>query len=135
MNIKYLYVRNEYKKRDVTVVSNLFDEDGKTFIKFAWSFRHKNDQFIKREGRRVALERLQNNDPNYSAMVQVEPEKVKFFDLAVEILESIANSPYTPKVYKRDIAEDMQYYLFRTEENQNRLSERWKLFRDKGQLV
>lgn len=130
-----MYVRNECKKRDVTIVSNLIKEGDETFVEFAWSFRHKNDKFIKREGRKIVLERLQNNDADYSATIQIAPKNVKFFDIAVEILESIANNPNTPKIYKRDIMEDMSYYLFRKEETKNSIAERWKFFKDNFQLV
>ena len=56
MNLKFLYVRNDYKKRDITIASNLVKEGDKTVIKFGWAFRHKKDKFIKKEGRDRAVE-------------------------------------------------------------------------------
>lgn len=107
-NLKYLYVRNIYKKRDITIVSDVYDENGKTYVKAAWAFRCNHDKFIKKEGRKVALERLNVLDPNYSTVF--ETEEVKFYHIAAIILSEILTSQSTPKKYLEDIHDDLRYF-------------------------
>lgn len=111
-NIKYLYVRNEWKNRDITIVSDLFEKEGKTFVKFAWAFRNKKDKFIKREGRKIALSRLENEDPNFSSLIEIEPEKVGFYAIASKILNGIISTKTTPKMYIDDISENLHFFEF-----------------------
>lgn len=107
-NLKYLYVRNMYRKRDITIVSDVFDENGKTYVKAAWTFRCNHDKFIKREGRKLALERLDSSDPNYSTIF--ETEEVKFYHIAAIILSEILVNPSTPRKYLEDIHDDLRYF-------------------------
>jgi hypothetical protein len=110
-NVKFLYVRNEWKNRDITIVSNLFDEGDKTFVKFAWAFRNNHDKFKKAEGRKIALERLESNDSNYSDVFEIEKDKIKFFNIATDILSIISQKENTPRKYIDDICEDLHYYI------------------------
>lgn len=94
-NCKYLYVRNDWYKRNITIVSDLVEENGKKVVKCAWAFCSNKDKFIKKEGRQLALERLNNNDPAYSSSFEVET--FKFYDIAAHILACIHQHPTTPK--------------------------------------
>lgn len=44
--VKYLYVRNPWDRRDITIASDIVEENGKKFVKFGWAFRSNHDQFI-----------------------------------------------------------------------------------------
>lgn len=130
-NLKYMYVRNEYKKRDVSIVSDLVEEDGNYFVKCGWTFRHKQDKFIKREGRKLALERMNSGDKNYSTKFQIEPERVKFFDIAAEILSNILSKESTPRMYAEDILWDMEYYAFNALDDDQRIDLAKKMWESK----
>lgn len=110
-NMKFMYVRNDWKKRDVTIVSDLFTEGDKTFVKCGWAFRCNHDKFIKREGRRLAIERMNTSDPNYSASFEITPSDVKFFKIGAEILSIILQKETTPKKFFSDLGEDLQYFI------------------------
>lgn len=110
-NVKYLYVRNEWKNRDITIVSNLIDEGDQTFVKFAWAFRSNHDKFKKSEGRKLSFERLENSDPTYSDSFPIEKNKIKFFNIASEILSKISQNENTPKKYMDDICQELCYYI------------------------
>lgn len=103
----FLYVRNPFKKRDITIVSEIFEEDEKKFVKFAWTFRSNHDQFIKREGRKVALERLNNKDQCFA---EVEVDQFSFYEIAATIVSTIFSNKDTPKKYLDDLNEDFSYY-------------------------
>lgn len=107
-NVKYLYVRNDWNKRNITIASDLVEEDGKKMVKCAWAFCSNKDKFIKKEGRQIALERLNTNDPAYSASFSVE--EYRFYDIAAAILDQIIRHPNTPKKYLRDIEDDLSYF-------------------------
>lgn len=109
-NVKYFYVRNDYKKRDVTIVSDILTDGEKCFVKAAWSFRSNHDKFIKREGRKIALERLKCSDVDYSALIEIEKEDIKFFEIVSRILGTILVKESTPKKYLDDLSEDFRYY-------------------------
>lgn len=106
--VKYFYVRNECKKRDITIASEIFDEDGQKYVKFGWSFRSNHDQFIKREGRKLAFERMTSGQPGFSATVAVDD--FKFYDLIAKILDAILTCPTTPRKYIDDISEDLYFF-------------------------
>lgn len=111
-NCKFLYVRNEFRNRDVTIVSDIFREDDKNFVRFAWTFRNSKDKFIKKEGAKIALERLENMEPGYSAVVEVE--EFKFYSLAGKILSTILESSKTPDKFVYDISTDLNYFNYRS---------------------
>lgn len=123
-NVKFLYVRNEWKKRDITIVSNLFDEEDKVFVKFAWAFRSNHDNFKKADGRKLALERLELGDVKYSDQFEINKSDIQFFKIATEILSVISNNPNTPRKYLDDIAEDLSYYVHRAMGGHSKLQ--WK---------
>jgi len=106
--VKYLYVRNPWDRRDITIASDIVEENGKKFVKFGWAFRSNHDQFIKREGRTIALNRMLNNHEEYSSKVEVEA--FKFYDIAEAVLNVIVSNEYTPKKYKEDILSDIYFY-------------------------
>lgn len=108
---KYLYVRNYWKKRDITIVSDLVDRDDKTFVRCGWAFRCNHDKFIKKEGRKLAYERMTSIDPNYSAEFEIKKEDISFYKIAAEVLSIVANKESTPKKYLQDIAEDLHYFI------------------------
>lgn len=108
---KYLYVRNDWKKRDITIVSDLVDREDKTFVRCGWAFRCNHDKFIKKEGRKIAYDRMDRLDPNYSVEFEITPENISFYKIASEILSVIANKESTPKKYIGDIAEDLHYFI------------------------
>lgn len=109
-NVKYLYVRNSYKKRDITIVSDLFDSDGKVFIRCGWAFRCNHDKFIKREGRKLAFDRMINSDENFSAVIEVDRNDIKFYNIASLILSEISSKNSTPRKYVDDINDDLLYF-------------------------
>lgn len=111
-NCKFLYVRNEFRNRDVTIVSDIFREDDKNFVRFAWTFRNNKDKFVKKEGAKIALERLENMEPGYSAVVEVE--EFKFYSLASKILSTILESSKTPEKFVDDISTDLDYFNYRS---------------------
>lgn len=107
-NVKFLYVRNSWDRRDISIASDIIDDNGKKYVKFGWAFRSNHDQFIKRDGRDISLNRMITNDEKYSAKVEIE--EFKFYDIAEKMLHVIADSPYTPKKFKEDIFSDIRYY-------------------------
>jgi len=111
-NCKFLYVRNEYRNRDVTIVSDIFSEGDKKFVKFAWTFRNNHDKFVKKEGAKIALQRLEMMEQGYSALVEVE--EFKFYKLATKILSTILESNKTPVKFIEDISADLDYFNFRS---------------------
>jgi hypothetical protein len=106
--VKYFYVRNDWKKRDITIASEIFDENGVKFVKFGWAFRCNHDKFVKKEGRQIAIRRMADQEAGYSAIVQVED--FKFYDLVTRILDAIVSCPTTPKKYIDDISQDLHYF-------------------------
>lgn len=106
--VKYFYVRNDWKKRDITIASEIFDENGQKFVKCGWAFRCNHDKFVKKEGRELALQRMNDNDLNYSAVISVDD--FKFYDLVSRILGAILTCPATPKKYLEDVSEDLNYF-------------------------
>lgn len=107
-NLKFVYIRNEWKKRDITIVSNLVREGDKNIVTCGWAFRSNHDQFIKREGKKLAIERMNSNDPNYSFSFEIK--EPKFFDITTIILNKIVTSESTPKKYLRDLEYDLEYF-------------------------
>lgn len=107
-NVKFLYVRNPFQRRDITIASDLIEDKNGPKIKFAWTFRRNDEEFIKKLGRDVAMDRLVNADPQYSAELPVE--EVRFYGISKQILEHICNQPTTPKKYLNDLFEDLYYY-------------------------
>lgn len=107
-NTKVFYVRNDPKKRDITIVSDLQEVDGKKVVKFAWAFRSNHDTFIKREGKVLARERLEYNDPNYSSFFEVD--NPKFRSISANILKNILLNKNTPRKYFEDIEFDIEYF-------------------------
>ena len=112
MNLKFLYVRNDYKKRDITIASNLVKEGDKTVIKFGWAFRHKKDKFIKKEGRDRAVERMNSGDVDYSHQIELSDDEVGFYSIALKVLNFILSKETTPRIYFNDLLEDIQYYNY-----------------------
>jgi hypothetical protein len=108
---KYLYVRNDWKKRDITIVSDLVDKEDKTFVRCGWAFRCNHDKFIKSEGRKIAYDRMECLDSDYSAEFEIAKDDIAFYKIASEVLSIIANKESTPKKYIQDIAEDLQYFI------------------------
>lgn len=106
---KYLYVRNDWKRRYITIVSEIFTENDKKFVKFAWTFCHNKDKFIKREGKKIVNERFENMTEGYSGVTEVS--EFKFHKLSYVILDHIFNSKNIPCKYLDDIQDDMFYYL------------------------
>ena len=111
-NCKFLYIRNEYRNRDVTIISDIFSEGDKKFVKFAWTFRNNRDKFVKKEGAKIALERLETMEPGYSALVEVD--EFKFYKLAAKILSIILESNKTPLKFIDDISTELDYFNFRS---------------------
>lgn len=107
-NMKVFYVRNDYKKRDITIVSDLQDLDGRKVIKFAWAFRSNHDTFIKKEGKALARIRLEQADVNYSSSFEVESPKFRV--ICANILKTILSSQSTPRKYFDDIEFDIEYF-------------------------
>lgn len=107
-NVKYFYVRNDWKKRDITIVSETFEEEGRKFVRCGWAFRSNHDKFVKKEGRTIALKRMQSEENNYSAVFEVE--EFKFFNITSKILEAILTCPTTPRKYIDDIVQDLEYF-------------------------
>jgi hypothetical protein len=126
-NVKCFYIRNEWKKRDITIVSDLFsDKDGKSYIKFGWAFRSNHEkQFIKREGRKLAMERMNSNDVNYSAWFEVS--EVKFTSIIADIIRIIMNKETTPQKYIPDLVDDLWYFENMPSPNLNN-EEKWRIF-------
>lgn len=122
-NIKYLYVRNPEKKRDITIVSDLYTENDKFFVNCAWSFRSNHDNFVKKEGRNVAKERLDELEPGYSATIEIE--NPKFYTIAADVLRAVLNSENTPRKYLNDIADDLYFFEYMSKKPQSK--ERWKM--------
>lgn len=111
-NVKYMYVRNDFYNRDITIVSDLVETEGKYRVNCAWTFRNKKDKFVKKEGRKIAFERMQNNDANYSASFVIEASNVNFYYIACNILDQIFNNVNTPEIYINDIYLDKEYYAY-----------------------
>ena len=107
---KFLYVRNELRKRDITIVSDIIDKGDKKYVKFAWTFRCNHDKFIKKEGRQIAKDRLNSMLPGYSS--EVEIDDVKFYNIAAKILSVISCAETTPKKFLQDILDDLQYFAY-----------------------
>lgn len=107
-NLKYLYVRNLYRNRDVTIVSNLTESDGKYYVNCGWAFRSNHDIFVKKEGRKLALERMNSSDPEYSATFLIE--NPKFFDISSNVLSAIIQKSSTPRKYIKDLTDDLFYF-------------------------
>lgn len=121
-NLKYMYVRNNLKNRDITIISDLYEKEGKHFVNCAWSFRSNHDKFVKKEGRQIAKERLDNADPKYS--VTIEIDQPKFYSIASDVLRAVLNSENTPRKYLDDIADDL--YFFEYMSNKPQKEERWR---------
>ncbi len=107
-NIKTFYIRNFKKNRDITIVSDLIEVDGKHIVKCGWAFRSNHDQFKKKEGRAIAQTRMNSNDENYTCVFEVETPKFK--DISSKILENIIANKHTPKKYIKDIEWDYNYF-------------------------
>ena len=111
-NMKFLYVRNEWKKRDITIVSDLSVDEEFATVCCGWSFRSNHDkQFIKKEGRKLALDRMNSSDNMYSATFKISKEDISFFKISAEILSIIHQKETTPKKYLNDISEDLSYFI------------------------
>ncbi len=108
-NIKFMYVRNPWKKRDITIVSDIVESEGKVFVKTGWAFRSNHDKFIKKEGRNLALERMNSSDEDYSEVLEIG--KKNYYDIALVILSHIYNKYSTPRKYLNDISWEIQYRL------------------------
>lgn len=112
-NVKSLYIRNEWKKRDISIVSDLNVEGDEAVIRCGWSFRSNHEkQFVKKEGRRIAMERMDSSDPGYSAIFTISKEDVSFFKISSEILSIILQKETTPKKYLNDIEEDLHFFIY-----------------------
>lgn len=107
-NMKVFYVRNDYRKRDITIVSDLQEVNGKNVVKFSWAFRSNHDKFVKKEGKNLAKQRLQDNDPHYTSSFEIE--EPKFRSICAKILENILQNKNTPKKYIEDIEWDIHYF-------------------------
>lgn len=107
-NIKTFYVRNSLKNRDLTIVSDLIEIDGRKIVKCGWAFRSNHDQFKKKEGRAIAQHRMNVNDERYTCIFEVETPK--FRDISSKILENIIANKNTPKKYIQDIEWDYNYF-------------------------
>ena len=106
---KYLYVRNDWKRRYITIVSEVFTEGEKSLVKFAWTFCHNKDKFIKKEGKKLVDERFDEMTPGYSGVAEVA--ELNFHRISYVILGHIFNAENTPFKYLDDIQDDMFYYL------------------------
>jgi len=108
-NMKFMYVRNDWKKRHITIVSDIVELEGKEFIKIGWAFRSNHDKFVKKEGRALALERMNSSDEKYSEVLEIG--KRSYYDIALVILSHIYNSRFTPRKYLNDISWEIQYCI------------------------
>lgn len=110
MNVKYMYVRNwdSKKPRNITIVSDLVEKEGKYIVDFAWAFCSNHDTFKKKDGRAIVNDRLNNKDNHY--WFSVEVEKVKFNIIADKILTHILEHNLTPEKYIEDILNEIDYY-------------------------
>lgn len=123
MNRKYLYVRNDYRKRDITIVSDLLDRGDTFVVNFAWTFRsNKEEQFIKKVGRKIAVERLESNDPTYSDFVEIPKDEVNFYNIAYAVLVKIWENQATPIKFLEDLEEDARYFKFCSENGREKMS-------------
>lgn len=112
-NVKYLYVRNPFKRRDITIASDLVQENDEYTLKFAWTFRRNDEEFIKKLGREVAYDRLTGvaeDSEEYSASLKIN--NPTFYGISRAIVQYISEHENTPKKYLEDLYEDMYYYNF-----------------------
>jgi len=108
-NMKFSYIRNPEKKRDVTIVSNIFYVDEKPFIEYGYSFRSNHDVFKKKEGRKFATQRMVSRDSKYSGVISIDTitHNRIMSGILIKILE---NSEHIPKKFLIDIEEKLSYY-------------------------
>lgn len=72
---------------------------------------------------------MNNGDRSYSAQFKIEPERVKFFSIAAEILSNILSKESTPRMYAEDLLWDMEYYNFNSldeDSRRNLAKEMWE---------
>lgn len=121
MKTKTYYVRNDFKKLAVTIVSSVekvmrpswfsaFGIGKPTFqycIKAGWAFRSNKDDFIKKEGREIAEFRM-NEQIDYSCEFIVD--SLSHRGITKRIIENILRDSKTPWKYRKELEEEL-YYL------------------------
>lgn len=104
MNVKFFYVRNPFKKRDITICSNLEIVDGVPTVHYGVSFRNNHDKFIKREGRDCSLKRMVSRDKKYSGTVVANV--VSYYDISINVLKDLLSHDI-PRKYVKDIQDEI----------------------------
>lgn len=104
-NLKYLYVRNTEKRRDITVVSSIKDVgENEVEVSCAWTFRNNHDKLFKKSiGREIALNRLNNKDDRYFTSFIISKSEKNTFVICIKLLNKILENVNTPKKYLEDI--------------------------------
>lgn len=105
--MKFYYVRNPKKNRDITIVSNVFYVDNKPFVEFGYTFRNNHDLFKKEEGRQYAVSRMRDRTPEYSGTVALFDVKHK--EIMTVILDWIISQDNVPKKFRPDIKNAIEH--------------------------
>lgn len=118
MNVKFFYVRNPFKNRDITICSNLEIVEGIPRIHYGFSFRNNHDKFVKKEGRDCSLQRMIRKDKKYSGMITAE--KITYYDISIGVLQDILNHDI-PKKYINDLNDEILFLRDRSLNKQSRI--------------
>ena len=106
-NSKCTYIRNDKNKRAITIMSVVSHYDnGDIEIEAAWSFRNRLDQFIKKEGKRLAKARLDIKSISHYHKFTVDTLTYK--EIALEITTKILESYSTPPSYYNDLKNELK---------------------------
>jgi hypothetical protein len=102
-DVKFKYVRNERKKIAMTLVTSLERRSDGNLVKCGWAFASNHDTFKKKEGRELAINRMNSDDVDYSFSFFIDsPTHYGITDQALRI---VANNIKTPRKYKEEIIE------------------------------
>jgi len=107
--VKFSYVRNPKRKRDVTIVSNIFFVNEKPFVEFGYAFRSNHDTFKKVEGRRFATERMALRDPKFSGIIEIQ--EIRHKKIMAGILKEILENKDIPLKFVDDLQASLNFYL------------------------
>lgn len=104
---KCTYIRNDKNKRAITIMSVASHYDnGDIEIEAAWSFRNKLDQFMKKEGKRLAKARLDIQSISHYCKFKVD--KLAYKEIAVVVATNILESYSTPPSYYNDLKNELK---------------------------
>jgi hypothetical protein len=105
--MKFYYIRNPQKNRDITIVSNIINENDYHYVEFGFTLRNNHDIFKKREGRHFAEQRLYKKDEKFSGKLKIE--HIKHKEIMFSILNNILINPHVPKKFIPDIENSIKY--------------------------